>query len=395
MIATLHMKAGRWPTLALRQATQRRLSDSVRSEFRHNQATGEWVVFSAARRNRPQQHKAYRESMKVSKLLPHDQTCPFCRGNEHHTPPALLTEYEEARSDVWTLRVVPNKYPAVSSAAAEASFHQLQRHNFSNRETSFHVERIDALGFHEVLVETPAHNMPTALASAHHVERLVHSLRERGRAMIEADPSLRHIMYFKNSGLKAGASLLHPHSQILGLPIVPNEVTRRQRHAREWYLRFQRNVFQHTIEEAERQRGAGGKHRIVLENEHFLCFVPYAALSPFSLWIVPRARQAHFHEASDETCNAFARTLRLALRCLHFGLDEPDFNMVIRSAALELGGREIYRSDLFFRWYCIVVPRLGVGAMGGFEFSTGIQSNSSFPEEDAAFLRSLGPPEEL
>ena len=80
---------------------------------------------------------------------------------------------------------------------------------------------------------------------------------------------------------------------------------------------------------------------------------------------------------------------------MHFGLDEPDFNLVIRSAALETGGREIYRSELFFRWYSLIIPRLGVGAMGGFEFSTGIQSNSSFPEDDAAFLRSLGPPELL
>ena len=64
--------------------------------------------------------------------------------------------------------------------------------------------------------------------------------------------------------------------------------------------------------------------------------------------------------------------------------------MVIRSAALEAGTSSIYRADFYFRWYCVIIPRLGVGAMGGFEFSTGIQSNSSFPEEDAAFLRSLG-----
>ena len=67
-----------------------------------------------------------------------------------------------------------------------------------------------------------------------------------------------------------------------------------------------------------------------------------------------------------------------------------DFNLVIRSAALERQGHAIYRSELYFRWYCVIIPRLGVGAMGGFEFSTGIQSNSSFPEDDAAYLRSLG-----
>ena len=120
------------------------------------------------------------------------------------------------------------------------------------------------------------------------------------------------------------------------------------------------------------------------------CFVPYAALTPFSLWIVPKYAQAHFHEADTEQCTAFAHALRHALRCLHFGLEEPDFNLVIRSAALETGAMSVYRSELYFRWYCIIIPRLGVGAMGGFEFSTGIQSNSSFPEDDAAFSRALG-----
>lgn len=181
--------------------------------------------------------------------------------------------------------------------------------------------------------------------------------------------------------------MLHPHCQIVGLPIVPVEVAHRQRHAREWYLRFQRNVFQHDLDKTTRQRDVSDRHRVVIEDDHFVCYVPFAALSPFMLWIVPKVAQAHFTEASPEQCAAFAHMLRHALRCLHFGLDEPDLNMVIRSAALETGTMSVFRADLYFRWYCIIIPRLGVGAMGGFEFSTGIQSNSSFPEEDAAFLR--------
>ena len=104
---------------------------------------------------------------------------------------------------------------------------------------------------------------------------------------------------------------------------------------------------------------------------------------------VPKASQAHFHEASDEVVGAFGRVLRLALRKLHFGLGEPDFNLVIRSAALERQGHAVYRSELYFRWYCLIMPRLGAGAVGGFEFSTGIASHSSLPEDDAAFLRAV------
>ena len=405
-------------------------SDSPReNEFRHNLATDEWVVFSSARRERPRQLGAYPQPAQSSSDLPaHDDSCPFCAGNERLTPRPVLTDRGDDDGP-WRLRVVPNKYPAVSPYHAYTIQRSLQVGDMPTESDSYQLEEsIDARGFHEVVIETPRHNLPTALAAPDDVERLVRAFRSRGRAMAATESQsqlqLRHLMYFKNSGTKAGASLLHPHSQILGLPIVPVEVAHRQRHAREWFLRFRRNVFQHTLEAAMRERDAGGAHRVVRESDDFLTFVPFAALSPFCLWIVPKASDAHFHEASDAQCASFAAALRHALRCLHFGLQEPDFNMVIRSAALETGGRAIYRSDLFFRWcarwavacmpiyssktsigvrtlrqrpyphprrYCLIIPRLGVGQMGGFEFSTGIQSNSSFPEDDAAFLRSLGP----
>jgi galactose-1-phosphate uridylyltransferase len=433
----------------------RRLLTTGINEFRHNLATDEWVVFSAARRSRPTQYASSSQvsAPRLSDLPAHDETCPFCKGNEQLTPPATLTRLLPGTAEddnEWTLRVVPNKFPAVAPSGTAAQRAPNWRENASDPNQLLTVERVEAVGFHEVLIESPQHNVPTALASPEQVEGLVRALRSRGRSMIASDPTLRHIMYFKNSGLKAGASLLHPHSQILGLPIVPNEVVRRQRHAREWFLRFQRNVFELTIEQTLRERdealaaaawatsgggevlaaaeaaaagraaaaaAAGGwaaeppdvaaaaaareaaargeppKHRVLLENEHLVCFVPFAALSPFSLWIVPKAPAAHFHEASDELVHHFAAMLRQALRKLHFGLGEPDFNMVIRSAALERRGHAIYRSELFFRWYCLIIPRLGVGAMGGFEFSTGIQSHSSLPEEDAAFLRSVVVPD--
>ena len=359
------------------------------NEFRHNLATDEWVVFSAARRNRPRQVQEHpKTGPRVSDAPSHSDACPFCRGNEHLTPKPTLVYPYSADSD-WSLRIVPNKYPAVTLSTDRRD----GPHDDMPRESDTYQlgERVDALGFHEVVVETPMHNLPTALAKPKQVEALVRAFRMRSCAMMESDPTLRHIMYFKNSGTKAGASLLHPHSQIVGLPIVPAEVAHRQRHAREWYLRFQKNVFQHTLDTTARQRDLGGSHRVLLEDDFFMCFVPYAALSPFSLWIVPKAPQAHFHETSAAHLVAFAGMLRHALRCLHFGLDEPDFNLVIRSAALETGANSVYRSELYFRWYCVIIPRLGVGAMGGFEFSTGIQSNSSFPEDDAAFLRGLGP----
>ncbi|KAL1529469.1 hypothetical protein AB1Y20_000416 [Prymnesium parvum] len=362
---------------------------SVRlNEFRHNLATDEWVVFSAARQNRPRQvTQKWQADERLSEMPEHVSSCPFCPGNEHLTPPPLLTNMDEAGRD-WRLRIVPNKYPVVT-----LSRESLGSVNDNPRESDSYLmeEHVNAFGFHEVVVETSKHNLPLSLADPQTVEHLVHAFKRRGLAMMEMDSSLRHVMYFKNSGGRAGASMQHPHSQIVGLPIVPAEVAHRQRHAREWYLRFQKNVFQYTLDETARQRDQGGMHRVVVEDDHFMCFVPYAALSPFSLWIVPKgSTSAHFHRASTEQLSSFARMLRYALQCLHVGLDEPDFNLVIRSAALETGAMSVYRPERYFRWYCLIVPRLDMGAMGGFEYSTGIQSNSSFPEDDAAFLREVG-----
>ena len=167
--------------------------------------------------------RAYPNSQLISALPEHDEACPFCKGNEHLTPPPTLTQLDPETGE-WQMRVVPNKYPAVSYAppTSDASSELLscegQILEKQSKPGVLHewrtLKRVDAVGFHEVLIESPAHNVPTALASVEHVQGVVRALRDRGRSMLASDATLRHIMYFKNSGLKAGASLLHPHSQI-------------------------------------------------------------------------------------------------------------------------------------------------------------------------------------
>lgn len=274
-----------------RTATIRQRSHSTAesvNEFRHNLATDEWVVFSAARRGRPKQTSNYPKTEQLSGLAEHDADCPFCAGNEAQTPPETYAVHRCSRtsdsSSPWLLRVVPNKYPAVSPFG---SAHLPLSADLPRESDDYQLgERVEAVGFHEVLIESPQHNLPLALAPPEQVEAVVRAFRSRGQAMLESDTTLRHIMYFKNSGTKAGASLHHPHSQIVGLPIVPVEVVTRQRHAREWRLRYQQNVFEHTLLTTLRQRAeaADGRHRVVLESEHFLCFVPFAALSPQVAW---------------------------------------------------------------------------------------------------------------
>ena len=195
------------------------------NEFRHNLVTDDWVVFSSARRGRPRQVQPYAERCNLTSLPSHDATCPFCRGNEHETPEATLTVRYPGTDD-WRLRVVPNKYPAVTTTAVScdpsvsggsggrregapavgASKHSLAGHE--GKEDGSHkqrgatelgaadivrelvdgeavdaVESVPALGFHEVLIETPEHNLPTALMAPPQVEAIMHALQRRGCAM--------------------------------------------------------------------------------------------------------------------------------------------------------------------------------------------------------------------
>ena len=193
------------------------------NEFRHNLVTDDWVVFSSARRGRPRQVQPFAERCSLTSLPSHDATCPFCRGNEHETPEATLTVHYPG-TDEWRLRVVPNKYPAVTTTAVScdpsvssgsggrregapavgARKHSLAGHEGEEDSSHRHrdttelgavssrlvdgddddvVESVPALGFHEVLIETPEHNLPTALMAPLQVEAIMHALQRRGCAM--------------------------------------------------------------------------------------------------------------------------------------------------------------------------------------------------------------------
>ncbi|KAL3933486.1 MAG: hypothetical protein SGPRY_000257 [Prymnesium sp.] len=179
---------------------------------------------------------------------------------------------------------------------------------------------LDAVGSHEVLIETPKHNSVMALDETSRVERLVRAWRDRGRQLIDENSWVQHMLYFKNQGTVGGASLLHPHSQLVALPVVPEQVQRSQGHAFEWYHEHHESVWAQMVAEEMELMEESDTHRIVDYNEKFVALVPFAALSPYSMWVVPRYDSAHFDETSDEALAAFAEVLHRCLRRLHFKL---------------------------------------------------------------------------
>ncbi len=263
----------------------------------------------------------------------------------------------------WRVRVVGNKYPALQlNGEVERSFDGIHR-------------SISAVGYHEILIESRLHNTCHALESKENVSMLMHAFRERGR-VISYDERMRHITYFKNHGGRAGTSLIHPHAQLIALPVVPHSIRERAESARHHFDDTGRCVFCQMVD----NEIADGS-RIILETEHFVAVVPYAAYSPFHTWILPRRHESTFLRTTDGELADLGDILHQMLRKLYVGLRDPDFNYVIRSAPLHDDGRD------YLHWYVTVVPRVTRSA--GFELGSGMFINTTPPEESAAFLRSV------
>jgi UDPglucose--hexose-1-phosphate uridylyltransferase len=261
----------------------------------------------------------------------------------------------------WRVRVVPNKFAALDRDATL-------------------VRRIDGLkrtisgtGLHEVIIETPAHDMHMALLPPEDFDCVIQAYYQR-YVRISADPRVAHATLFRNHGERAGTSLEHPHSQIVGTPIIPPQVRDRMETALRYYDDMGQCLFCATL--ADEMRDAV---RVVASNSHFVAFLPFAALNPFHLWIYPVRHCASFGDSSEAELAALSQILRLVLRKICFGLANPDYNLSVRTIPREGGGVR------YQHWYLSIIPR--VSRLAGFEIGSGMFINTARPEESAAFLR--------
>ncbi len=328
-------------------------------ELRQNLATREWVIIASERARRPNAFSASEQRLLTEEHNSYEPDCPFCVGNEE-----LDLEVERFPANgAWQTRVVQNKYPALAKEGALTRvFNGVQR-------------RIAGVGYHEVVIEHPRHNTTLALMTPDEVQIVLKTFQRRG-IEISKDHRIEHIIYFKNHGATAGASLLHPHSQIIGLPVVPSSIRRRIDEARRYFDDTGQCVFCSMLEDELAQN-----ERIVAMNEHFAAFVLYAALSPFHIWILPRRHSASFLQAQPDELAGLASVLRDVVRKFYFGLRDPDYNLIIRSGPVKEPG------SVYFHWYVSLIPRVNRAA--GFELGSGMYINPALPEASADFLRSI------
>lgn len=330
------------------------------SELRQNIISSDWVIIAKDRARRPQQ---FVSSASASSPVPrHDPSCPFCPGNERETE---QESFRIARQGAWQVRVVANKYSAFTPAGTKT------------RAVNGLFRSMSGVGIHDVVIEHPRHDLTMAQFSAEEVCDVLRAYRVRFLAIAE-DPRIESIIIFRNHGEAAGTSLIHPHSQIAAMPVVPRQLRSRLEEAVRFYDSAGECVFCRTLAE-ELQAGV----RIVHESPHHVAFIPFAALSPFHLWIYPRRHSSFFAGMNDDELDDLGRMLRVVLRKLFLGLGNPPYNFSIRSNPV----RE--RDNEYFHWYLTIVPR--VSRTAGFEIGSGMFINASLPEESATFLRDVNP----
>jgi UDPglucose--hexose-1-phosphate uridylyltransferase len=325
-------------------------------EMRQDKATRQWVIYAPARRKRP---RDFAQAAAGALPLPeHDRSCPFCPGNEHLLPPVVL----ELNGDSgWRTRVVPNKFPALSPAG------ELHR-----RAQGLYVS-MGAFGGHEVVIETPLHNRDIGITDAREVEAVVETYHRRYLELMAGRDSMMAVI-FRNHGERAGTSLVHPHSQIITLGVVPHYVRWRELEAQHYFDEWGRCVFCDILAE-ELRTG----ERMIMQNRSFAVFVPFAAEVPFETWIMPRDHCADFGCVTDREKADLSGALLDVLKRMRSRLGNPDYNYVVNTAAR-------YRArEPHLHWFVQVRPRLTERA--GFELGSGMSINPSIPEEDAAFLR--------
>lgn len=328
-------------------------------ELRQNMATKEWVIIATERAKRPED---FTKGAEPKKPLPDFvETCPFCPGNEGKTPPEISRIPGGPKG--WKVRVIPNKFSALSAEGP-----RIMKFDGVNRSMT-------GVGVHEVIIETPSHNRNVGLLTDDEVRDLFRTYLDR-YMVVHQDPRVELVIVFRNHGASAGTSLEHPHSQVIGVPLVPTHIRSRMEEAMRFFDDVGECVFCKMMSDEMK-----AKERLVLESEHFVSFVPYAALSPFHTWVVPRRHMAKFDQASNTELMDLALHVRTVLRKFYVGLNDPDLNFIIRSVPKHM------ENTPFFHWYVSVVPRLTKAA--GFELGTGIHINVALPEDSARFLREV------
>ena len=332
------------------------------SELRQDRTSGRWVIIAPERGYRLGASQLVKQSSTASvRTRQFAADCPFCPGHEVSLP-GIIAEVPFDSPPGWIVRVVPNKFPALQPD------HKIKNANRHCVAAGY--------GFHEVIIESPRHDADLISMTDAEIEAVVSTYHDRIRHLMEQH-GIEAVVLFRNTAGKGGASLAHPHAQVLALGFVPPMLSLLAQHGDRYYHDYGCCPTCHEIA-IERELNS----RIVEDTQCFLVLVPFAAEHPYEIWIVPKEHQASFLYMHDSQLAEFAWLLRRTLGRLKCARGDPPYNFVIDSAD------RMQLQSPYLHWRLRIAPDLAT--WGGFELGAGTAINPSIPEDDAVMLRSVG-----
>ena len=321
-----------------------------------------WVIFAPDRSQRPTDYAKPPTPEIVGE-------CPFCPGNERQTPPEKYSlRRNDSKPDTpgWDIRVVPNKFPAL----VESEEKGLVESDFE--------KSIGGFGVHEVIVDTPEHSADIPDMPLNQIAGMLKTYRMRLREL-ESDDRFEYIQIFRNFGYNAGETFSHPHSQLITLPVIPSIVLTEIEAGFAHFNRKQSCLFCDTI-----KHEIDSSARVIVRNDKFLVFAPYASRLPFEICVMPVRHSYNFSDISDDEALSLAEALKNSLTSLQNVTGGVDYNILIHSLT-HTYVKENRSPEAVYHWHFEILPRLTKAA--GFEIGTGFGINSVLPESAAGILR--------
>jgi len=320
------------------------------SELRQDIITGDWVVIATGRAKRP-------DDFVASERASGGGSDPFA-DLDSQKDPTLLYRREDGE---WSLAVIPNLYPAFVSGRMPRDL----------SEGPYFA--MNGVGYHEVII-TRDPEKTIAELPLWQVAEVIDAYQDRYLSLMRKK-SVKYIQIFHNHGKEAGASVSHPHSQLMAIPVISPYIELQLRGAERYHKNHRVHVFQAILDHESDSR-----RRFVYENDHFFVFCPFASRVAFETWIVPKkSENPYFERITEEEKVAVADALRKTLHAVRVGLGDPPYNFFLNTAPCD--GKEYP----YYRWHIEILPKTSVWA--GFEISTGIEVSTIQPEQAAAFLR--------
>lgn len=325
------------------------------SEIRQDLVSGDWVVIAIGRAKRPHDFLKQKRSL----FAQPQKTCPF---EKLHEDALSVYSLDGGRGkENWRVEVIPNKYPAFGKGVCSL-FHRVGPYQWT-----------EGVGFHEVVV-TRDHERSIAEMSDQEVELILRAYQDRYLA-IRKDECVEYISILHNHGRLSGATISHPHSQIVAIPVIPPDVGRSIRGSASYFHEHKSCI--HCLMLKYELKS---KERVICENEGFAVLAPFASKTAFEVRIFPKKHHPHFEDIEAGERMYMAEALRVSLAKLFKGLKNPDYNFFLHTAPT--GDSQEFHH---YHWHLEILPKTTI--WGGFEIGTGIEISAISPEAAAKFLR--------